>query len=392
MSFSVPRGAAVALAALLPLSAILVPVAAVPSEARAAAMERTAQYQPPGSIADQGDEGPEDNVEPSAMVVRVGRLENQIRSLTGQIEQLQNQNKRLADDLRKMQGDVDFRFQDLQRGSAPAQPRPIQPQRRGDASPATPDAPGPAVAIVTPADIATDPATSTPGRRTGRSTGDAFDPDAQPTAPGSPRPLGSTPPSQPLASRPTVASAEPRGPLDLMQRQRNLAGTPNAIDEPPDALPPVIAAPPAARPATSPTTSVASLVPGGTREEFDADLGLYKQGQFDGAATGLRSFVDKYPKDKLVPEAVYLTGESYSKLGRHREAAEQFLKVSTEYGKSGRAPDALLRLGMSLGALGAKDQACATFEEVNKRYPAASGDVKAGVDRELRRSRCRTDG
>ena len=50
---------------------------------------------------------------PSALLVRVDRLENKLRSMTGQIEQLQFQNKRLEDALRKMQQDVDFRFQDL---------------------------------------------------------------------------------------------------------------------------------------------------------------------------------------------------------------------------------------------------------------------------------------
>ena len=71
----------------------------------------------------------------SGMIVRLGRLEEQVRSLTGQIEQLQYQNKKLMDDLRKMQADTDFRFQDLQRGgNAPAPPRAAAPPaKRSDA-------------------------------------------------------------------------------------------------------------------------------------------------------------------------------------------------------------------------------------------------------------------
>ena len=57
-----------------------------------------------------------------------------------------------------------------------------------------------------------------------------------------------------------------------------------------------------------------------------------------------------------------------------------------------RAPDALLRLGVSLDALGAKEQACATFQEVTRKYPAASPDVRSGVDREMKRAHCRADG
>ena len=89
-----------------------------------------------------------------------------------------------------------------------------------------------------------------------------------------------------------------------------------------------------------------------------------------------------------MPDATYFLGESFARLGRHREAAEQFLKLSTDYTKSNRAPDALLRLGIALNALGASAQACATYQEVDRKYPTAGADVRAGVDRELKRAHC----
>ncbi|MDX7952440.1 tol-pal system protein YbgF, partial [Lichenihabitans sp. Uapishka_5] len=217
-----------------------------------------------------------------------------------------------------------------------------------------------------------------------------FDPAADPSAPGAPRPLGSTTPSQPLnpAASTDVATkradATLNAPLDLMHR------TP-----PPDANPlpgataaEVVAVP---RPAAGSTPSpnvVASLAPGGTRDEYNGDIELYRQGQYDSAATGLHSFIDKYPRDRLVPDAVYLLGETYTKLGRHREAAEQYLRLSTDFSKAPRAADALLRLGMSLNAMGVKEQACATFDEVTRRYPTASTDVRTTLDREMKRARC----
>lgn len=89
-----------------------------------------------------------------------------------------------------------------------------------------------------------------------------------------------------------------------------------------------------------------------------------------------------------MPDATYFLGESYARLAMAAEAAEQFLKLSTDYTKSNRAPDALLRLGMALNALGAGAQACATYQEVDRKYPAAGADVRAAVDRELKRARC----
>ena len=103
---------------------------------------------------------------------------------------------------------------------------------------------------------------------------------------------------------------------------------------------------------------------------------------------GFRQFLQSYPRDKLAPDATFWLGESYLQRQRHREAAEQFLKVSTEYTRSSKAPDALLKLGVSLNALGAKDQACATFAEVERKHPQASASLKQAVEREQKKARC----
>lgn len=50
------------------------------------------------------------------LLVRTTRLENQLRQLSGQIEQLQFENRRLTEQLRKFQEDVDFRLSE--RGGA----------------------------------------------------------------------------------------------------------------------------------------------------------------------------------------------------------------------------------------------------------------------------------
>ena len=75
---------------------------------------------------------------------------------------------------------------------------------------------------------------------------------------------------------------------------------------------------------------------------------------------------------RLAPDAMFYIGETYMQRSRPREAAEQYLKVSTEYSKSPRAPEGMVRLGLSLAMLGNNEQACATFAEVGRRYPTAS--------------------
>ena len=101
-----------------------------------------------------------------------------------------------------------------------------------------------------------------------------------------------------------------------------------------------------------------------------------------------RDFLNKYPNDRLVPDAQYWLGESLFQRQRYRDAAESFLAVSTKYEHSGKAPDALLRLGQSLAALNQKETACATLAEVGRKYPRASASVKHGVDAEQKRVHC----
>ena len=325
--------------------------------------------------------------------VRVDRLENQMRTLNGQIEQTQFEIRRLEDQLKKFQQDVDLRLQDGRTSTRPG------PQKRADAldpPTALPDYPPTATPPAAPSGPTPLPSTSGLTGRVKR--GDAFDPQAQPNAPGAPRTLGSLPagplpaPTPPVEAGPppegrAPLGTDPSGPLDLSRGAGAVPGT----------RPPVEALPgPGAIAATGPEAGVvapggAVIAPGpggGPREDFDLAFSFLKQGEYETAQTSFEAFIQKYPKDRLVPDAVFYLGESFFQRGRHREAAEQFLKVATDYSKSARAPDGLVRLGMSLNAIGAKEQACATFGEVSRKYPNASVTVRASVDREIKRAKC----
>ena len=120
-------------------------------------------------------------------------------------------------------------------------------------------------------------------------------------------------------------------------------------------------------PAASAPRSTASIPAGGggdARSDYDVAYAYVTQKQWDQAEPALRRFLSQHGRDRLAGDATYWLGESYLQRNKPRDAAEQFLKVSTEYTRSAKAADALLKLGVSLNALGAKDQACATFAEV----------------------------
>jgi tol-pal system protein YbgF len=295
-------------------------------------------------------------------IVRLNRLESQFRQLSGQMEQLQYENRQLKDQLRKFQEDVEFRFQDSRGGSRPSSSSPS----------ATPSRPAPAQP---------QPAPAQPQRRS-----DVFDPSETPDAPGAPRPLGSTPPSAPLAADAGRPMALPGGQLagigDLIE-QDGVEGAP--MDGTPHDR---MAALPQGAIVERPGPSVAATSVGNPRADFDAAYASFSQKQYDQAEMGFRRFLQSNPRDKLVPEATFWLGETYLQRSRYREAAEQFLNVSAEHPDTPKAPDALLRLGISLNGIGAKDRACAVFAELDRKYPQASAPVRQASDREQKRIKC----
>jgi tol-pal system protein YbgF len=337
--------------------------------------------------ADNRDQGAQSA--DTASILRIDRLENQVRALNGQVEQLQFQVKRLDDQLRKFQLDVDARFQDSSAKDGIGKPAPARPaaaavpQRRtelqdGDIG----AAPVPAVAendppeTEAPVAVAPAAAVSPDGRRH-----DAFDPSAQPSAPGAPQELGSADSaSKPLPRTLEARAAAPTGPLDL--------------------TPPALRGAPASAPDGAASSSVATLSPQGQgiapatnpadpiKAEYDSASELLKSQHYDAAQQAFAAFVQKNPHSRLIAPATYHLGESYYYQNRHREAAEQFLRIATDYSKSPVAPDAMVKLGVSLNALGAKEQACAFFSEMPRKYPNAPPAQKLAAEREAKKASC----
>ncbi len=303
--------------------------------------------------------GPAAAQDAAELVVRLNRLEGQVRQMSGLIEQLGFENRQQKEQLRKFQEDVEFRLQ----------------ERSGGRS-------------TTPATTPSSPPSQSPAQTRQNRRSDAFDPDGVSDAPGAPRQLGTASATPPLAE---PAPARRRGADDSSFSEGAPAAAPldlgAAAGRPVAGMNPAVAG---TNPAASVPRATASLPAAGTeaRSEYDAALSYVTLKQWDQAETAFRRFLGAHARDRLAPDATYWLGESYLQRNKPREAAEQFLKISTEHARSTRAPDAMLKLGMSLSALGAKDQACATLAEVERKYPQAASSVKQAVDREQKRARC----
>lgn len=277
------------------------------------------------------------------LVVRLNRAEDQVRQLTGKVEELEHQNRVLLQQVEALRGGAGVASQSGQIQRSPAMQSGVAP-----GAPQAQDASGAPVR--------------------GAARGDAFDPAANPNAPGAPRALGSAPPDV-GAPGGSVAGQ----PLDLararpgaMPADAGTAPITNAAAGPSPTLPPT------QRP----------------KDQFDLGYGYILHKDYALAEDALADFVKKYPSDRLTAEAQFWLGEARFQRHRYRDAAEAFLAISTKFDTAAKAPDALLRLGQSLAALGEREAACAAFGEVGRKYPHAPANVKKGVEFEQKRGHC----
>lgn len=308
----------------------------------------------------------------SDLAVRLDRMENRLRELTGQIEQLQFRNQQLEQEIVRLGG------------SAPASGAPPRSAAPMAAPQTVPQQGMPAQGL---------PPAPTNGKRS-----DLFDPSQHPNAPGAPRALGggTTPIQQDVAVGAPGAPAA-GAPLDLSGGNRgSLPQAQTASADPNAALP----APPPRN--TSRTgAQLATLPPSRSpKDEYDLAYGYVLHKDYALAEKAFADFIKRNPGDALVPDAHYWLGESYFQMARnmngkspqahsfYQNAADAYLVVVRNYEKSDKAPDSLLRLGQSLAAIGQKEMACASLGEVNRKYPHASASVKRGVTAEQKRTHC----
>ena len=140
----------------------------------------------------------------------------------------------------------------------------------------------------------------------------------------------------------------------------------------------------AANPDAIETVSLAPESPEALYERSNESL---LRRQFSDAESGFSSFVSKYPDHSLAGSAQYWLGETYYAQGDFRQAAQNFLQGYKGYPKSRRAPDSLLKLGISLNKLGQTQQACAAFGAIGGEFPNAV-DAKKRAQAESKRAGC----
>ena len=267
--------------------------------------------------------------------LRLSQFENELRSLTGQIEEASFRYSQVSERLDRLAADLEVRLQRLEQATPGLA-----------AAPGAPGAPGTplgATAGLTP------PATGTPLQAPGLQA-----PGLQ--APGTPGVIGTVDPAQ----------------IEALRAQQ-AAGT---LSPAPAAGSQQAAAPAAALPSGTP------------KEQYDRAFSLLSQANYSDAEVALRSFVEQNPTDPLAGNAKYWLGETYYVRGDYQQAAVTFAEAYQEYPDNTKAPDNLLKLGLALGALGNKSDACGTLSELLKRYKDAAVTLVQRAKQEQTRLGC----
>ena len=109
--------------------------------------------------------------------------------------------------------------------------------------------------------------------------------------------------------------------------------------------------------------------------------------QYDDAQTGFKEFLAKYPDHNLAGSAQYKLGETYYAQQDYSDAAQNYLTGYKQFPKSRRAADSLLKLGLSLNKLGQKDQGCAALGSVGSEFPKAV-EANKRAQAEYKRAGC----
>ncbi|WP_158629382.1 tol-pal system protein YbgF [Roseitalea porphyridii] len=260
---------------------------------------------------------------------RILQLEEQVRQLTGRVEELNFQLLQMQEQMRRQQEDNEFRFQQL------------ETQQQGAVQPA-------------PAGATDDAGTAAPATGTAERVGPPAASDTQTTTGTQPRDLGSLR----VDEQGNVLGAD----IDFSEQGINAA----ISNDPTNAI--------------SGEIDPEALYRIGYEHVLDGDYAVAEQ--------VFERFVSLYPDDQLAPDARFWLGESVLAQGRFEDAAEIFIDTRARHPQAGKAAETMLKIGTIMAALGDRNIACVTFEDALRTHPEMGATVRQKIEAERAKAQC----
>lgn len=274
-------------------------------------------------------------------IMRIGQLEEQIRTLNGRIEEMSFQLLQMQEQLRKTQEDNEYRFQDLESGKGTGKSGALERPAGADAQ---------------------------AGSQTATT-----EPPADPSAAGTDEAASAGSTAKPPQALGSIRFDEQGNPVGTDMSESASIGS-GSVPDVEGGLPRVD------------SQSTAALDK--PDDIYNAAYGHVLSGDYQLAEKEFRDYLEVFPEGEKAADASFWLGEAQYSQGNFNDSAKTFLNAHQTYGTSKKAPEMLLKLGMSLAALDNRETACATLREVGKRYPNASKAVKTKVTSEQGRLSC----
>jgi tol-pal system protein YbgF len=299
----------------------------------------------------------------SQMAVRMQQLEDQVRRLMGQVEELSFEVKQLKG---PASASVPVRSGAVEPLQLPKESQPTQQNRLAAASAGAPLPDSSDIETIEQQPIQNMTLTEQPAETP------AFD-----TAPGV-KVLGSldSPAAKPndggFQGQVLVPPSQQEAGADAFVQQGNIEQGSMATQAPVD---------------STDSIETVALSPESPEALYERSNESLLRRQFGDAEAGFSTFLSKYPDNSLAGSAQYWLGETFYAQNDFKRAAQSFLQGYKKYPKSRRAPDSLLKLGISLSRLGQAEQACAAYQAVSGEYPKAV-DARKRAQAEAKRAGC----
>jgi len=124
-------------------------------------------------------------------------------------------------------------------------------------------------------------------------------------------------------------------------------------------------------------------------ESYEAAYALLlKKRDYVSAEKALRAFIQDYPDHKLAGNAYYWLGETFYVRNKYEGAAKAFAKGYKNFPEGAKAPDNLLKLGLSFRGMGQDESACHVFRKLTQNYPDAPAVIVNRVQQEQAEAAC----
>ena len=196
-------------------------------------------------------------------------------------------------------------------------------------------------------------------------------------------PTVAAPGTAPLAAAPAATSAMVVTSAPTERRTLVVKGIPTSAPASTTA-----AAPPAPVTATAPGGATV-LPQGAPAADYNNAYALLQRADYSGAERAFGAFLAGHPNDPLAGNAQYWLAETFYVRENYHQAAVHFAEGYKNYPAGPKAAANLLKLGMSLGRLGKNGEACASLDELGRRFPDAPGNVQQYARTERQRLGCR---